>query len=85
MLSKTVFSTQDSTYPHSTRQVQEVMNKFGWEIFDYPPYSPERMLSDFHLPTTQNSFCRKTFKNTEEVKQDVNSWLRNRIQFSTIR
>ena len=32
-------------WPHSTYLLQE----FGWEVFNHPPYTPDLAPSDFHL------------------------------------
>ncbi|GBM55089.1 hypothetical protein AVEN_55973-1 [Araneus ventricosus] len=35
--------------PQTAASTQELLDQFGWEIFDHPPYSPDLAPSDFHL------------------------------------
>ncbi|GBM75771.1 hypothetical protein AVEN_7011-1 [Araneus ventricosus] len=42
--------SNDNARPHTAAAAtQEVLDKFGWEFFDYPPYSPDLATCDFHL------------------------------------
>jgi hypothetical protein len=36
--------------------MQDLFAKFGWEQFDYPPYSPDLAPSDFHMFLHLKSF-----------------------------
>jgi hypothetical protein len=35
---------------------QALLEHFNWELFDYPPYSPDLALSDYHLFTYLKSW-----------------------------
>jgi histone-lysine N-methyltransferase SETMAR len=49
MLSQGVVMIHDNTHPHTAAAMQNLITTFGWEQFDHPPYSPDLVLSDFHL------------------------------------
>ncbi|GBO22454.1 hypothetical protein AVEN_182624-1 [Araneus ventricosus] len=49
MLSERIVLHHDNGRPHTAAAIQELLDLFGWEIFDHPPYSPNLASSDFHL------------------------------------
>ncbi|GFV35689.1 histone-lysine N-methyltransferase SETMAR [Trichonephila clavipes] len=52
-------------------------NRFGWDVFDHPPYSPGLAPSDFHLFLHLKSFLAgKHFNNDKELKENVSNWLK---------
>ncbi|KAJ4426467.1 hypothetical protein ANN_27281 [Periplaneta americana] len=62
--------------PHTTVSTRELLDQFGWEISDHPPYSPDLAPSDFHLFTKLKDFLGGTrFGSDEELKKTVNTWL----------
>ncbi|KAJ4435485.1 hypothetical protein ANN_18101 [Periplaneta americana] len=62
--------------PHTAASTRELLDQFGWEIFDHPPYSPDLAPSDFHLFTKLKDFLGGTrFGSDEELKKIVNTWL----------
>ncbi|KAJ4431203.1 hypothetical protein ANN_19800 [Periplaneta americana] len=62
--------------PHTAASTRELLDQFGWEIFDHPPYSPDFAPSDFHLFTKLKDFLGGTrFGSDEELKKTVNTWL----------
>ncbi|KAJ4449394.1 hypothetical protein ANN_00793 [Periplaneta americana] len=62
--------------PHTAASTRELLDQFGWEIFDHPPYSPDLAPSDFHLFTKLKDFLGGTrFGSDEELKKTVNIWL----------
>ncbi|KAJ4432039.1 hypothetical protein ANN_20653, partial [Periplaneta americana] len=62
--------------PHTAASTRELLDQFGWEIFDHPPYSPDLAPSDFHLFTKLKDFLGGTrFGSDEELKKTVNTWL----------
>lgn len=51
--------------------------KFGWEIIDHPPYSPDVAPSDYHMfPALKKHLGGKKFHTDAEVQKEVNTWLR---------
>ena len=53
-----------------------VLQQFGWELFDHPPYSPDLAPSDFHLFLHLKKFLssRQHFHDDEELKTNVTRW-----------
>ncbi|KAJ4425610.1 hypothetical protein ANN_27806 [Periplaneta americana] len=76
MLSRGVVLLHDNARPHTAASTRELLDHFGWEIFDHPPYSPDLAPSDFHLLTKLKDFLGGThFGSDEELKKTVNTWL----------
>ena len=48
-LSRDVCLLHNTSPPHSTHVTTVLLEKFKWDIFDHPPYSPDLVSSDFHL------------------------------------
>lgn len=76
MLTKGVLLLHDNARPHAAVRTQNLIDSFGWDVIDHPPYSPDLAPSDFHL------FCHlkknlggKHFGNSDEVKVAVSKWL----------
>ncbi|KAJ4425552.1 hypothetical protein ANN_27747, partial [Periplaneta americana] len=66
----------ENARPHTAASTRELLDQFGWEIFDHPPYSPDLSPSDFHLFTKLTDFLGGTrFGSDEELKKTVNTWL----------
>ena len=54
----------------------DLLNRFGWEIFSHPPYSPDLAPSDYHLFSKLKEFLGgKQFAGDDELKDAVNRWL----------
>ncbi|GFU26070.1 histone-lysine N-methyltransferase SETMAR [Trichonephila clavipes] len=52
-------------------------NRFCWDLFDQPLYSPDLAPSDFHLFLHLKSFLAgKNFSNDKELKENVSNWLK---------
>ncbi|GBM62038.1 Histone-lysine N-methyltransferase SETMAR [Araneus ventricosus] len=49
MLSQGNVLLHDNARPHSAGVTQNLIQQFGWEQFDHPPYSPALSPSDYHL------------------------------------
>ncbi|KAJ4428840.1 hypothetical protein ANN_25833 [Periplaneta americana] len=61
--------------PHTAASTRELLDQFGWEIFDHPPYSPDLAPSDFHLFTKLKDFLGGTRFGSDEELKTVNTWL----------
>jgi histone-lysine N-methyltransferase SETMAR len=62
--------------PHAAARAQAILQEFGWEVFEYPAYSPDLAPSDFHfLPKLKEFLGGRRFKSDEEVKDAVKVWL----------
>ncbi|KAJ4433766.1 hypothetical protein ANN_16078 [Periplaneta americana] len=76
MLSRGVVLLHDNARLHTAASTRELLDQFGWEIFDHPPYSPDLALSDFRLFTKLKDFLGGTrFGSDEDLKKTVNTWL----------
>ncbi|GFV87716.1 histone-lysine N-methyltransferase SETMAR [Trichonephila clavipes] len=74
MLSKGVLLLHDNVRPHTFRMTRELIDSFGWEVWDHAPYIPDLALSDFPLfRDPKYSLGGKHFSYNEEVKAVVNS------------
>jgi histone-lysine N-methyltransferase SETMAR len=67
----------DNSTPHTARAIQEKIQELQWELFEYPPYSPDLAPTDYRLfgPLT-NYLGGKIFADDEEVETEVRKWLR---------
>ena len=55
---------------------RRTMERWGWEILEHPPYSPDLAPSDFHrFPNMKKHLRAKRFK-SHDVKPEVQTWLR---------
>nr|XP_042906765.1 uncharacterized protein LOC122271040 [Parasteatoda tepidariorum] len=73
MLTAGVVLLHDNARPHMTRRTTAVLTKFGSELFDHPPYSPDLDPSDFHVFLHLKKFLSsgERFGNDEELKTSV--------------
>jgi histone-lysine N-methyltransferase SETMAR len=53
---------------------QDLIMTFGWEQFDYPPYSPDLVPSDFHVFPHLKTFLGGRRFHDDEVKEALNTW-----------
>jgi histone-lysine N-methyltransferase SETMAR len=52
------------------------LEHFYWEFFDYPPYSPDLALSNYHVFThLKNWLGSQRFNNNEDLMEGVKTWL----------
>jgi hypothetical protein len=58
----------ESTWPHTAQQTQNLLQMFGQETSDHPPYSPDLAPSSFQLW----SHC---FTCDEDIKHATITWL----------
>jgi hypothetical protein len=42
------FAMHDNARPHTAARTQDLFQKFCWDMFDHPPYSPDLAPSNFH-------------------------------------
>jgi hypothetical protein len=76
LLSSGVMFLHDNACPHAAARTQAMLQEFGWEVFEYPAYSPDLALRDFHLfPKLKEFLGGRRFKSDEEVKDAVKGWL----------
>ena len=60
MSDKRALLFHDNARPHSAHATVNLLERWGWEILEHPPYSPDLAPSDFHLfpPHEKNIFVR---------------------------
>ncbi|GBN69554.1 Histone-lysine N-methyltransferase SETMAR [Araneus ventricosus] len=76
MLSGGIALLHDNARPHTAAATQELLDQFGCEIFDHPPYSPDLAPSDFHLfLKLKECLGRKQFGSDVELENAVTTWL----------
>ncbi|GBM93914.1 hypothetical protein AVEN_157695-1 [Araneus ventricosus] len=56
ILSGGIVLLHDNSRPHTAAATQELLDQFGWEIFDHLPYSPDLAPSDFHIFLKRKGF-----------------------------
>jgi transposase len=49
MLAAGVLILHDNVRPHASGAVSEILEKYGWQLFPHPPYSPDMSRPDFDL------------------------------------
>lgn len=77
-LTKGVCLHHDNARPHVSHQTTTLLNGFGWDIINHPPYSPDVAPSDYHLfPALKKHLGGRKFKSDEEVQKAVVGWLRD--------
>jgi len=58
-------------------RTRELLDHFGWEVFDNRPYSPDLALHDYHLfPKMKTWLATHSFDNDAELQAGVNEWLK---------
>jgi len=78
MLMSGVVLLHGNARPHTATCTQALLQKFCWDLFDHPPYSPDLAPSDFHLFSRMKVWlgtqclCVKT---NEELMDGVKDWL----------
>jgi hypothetical protein len=62
--------------PHTAEKTTKLLEKFGWENLDLPPYSPDLVSSDFHLFPKMKEFLGSIRMATDdEANETVTGWL----------
>jgi histone-lysine N-methyltransferase SETMAR len=71
MISRGVAMIPDNALPQTAAATQNLITTFGWEQFEYPPYSPDLAPSDFHLFLHRKSFLTGRQFHDDEIKEAV--------------
>jgi transposase len=80
MLTYGVVLIHDNTFPHTAARIRAQLEHFNWELFDYPPYSPDLIPSDYNLLTYQKNWLRsQRFNNNKELIEGVKTWLSSQV------
>ena len=77
-LTNGVILQHDNATPHTARQTQSWIEKYGWEILPHPPHSPDLAPSDFHLfGPLKRELAGKRFDDNDELVDHVRQWLQS--------
>jgi hypothetical protein len=75
MLTSSVVLLHDNVHPHRAACTQALLEHFDWELFYYPPYSPELATSNYHLIThLKNWLGSQYFNNNEKLMEGVKTF-----------
>jgi hypothetical protein len=70
-----------NVHPHTAAHTRALLEHFSWELFDYPSYSPDLTLSDYHLFTSpKNWLLSECFNSNEELMEGVRTWLSSQAE-----
>jgi hypothetical protein len=69
----------DNACPHSAAATQDLIATFGWEQFEYPPYSPDLVPRDFHAFLHLNNFLGGWRFYDNKVKEAINTWFASQV------
>jgi transposase len=76
MLTYGVLLLHDNALPRTAACTLALLDHLNWELFDYPPYSPDLAPSDYHLFAYLKNWLRsQRFNNNEELMEGVKTWL----------
>jgi histone-lysine N-methyltransferase SETMAR len=71
-----VLLLHDNARLHSATATMNVLNSWGWEILQHPPYSADLAPSDFHLfPKMKKHLRGHRFHSNEDVRNEIKKWL----------
>ncbi|GBL87308.1 Histone-lysine N-methyltransferase SETMAR [Araneus ventricosus] len=77
MLSSGIVLLHDNARPHTAVATTILLQRFGWEVFDHPPYSPDLAPSDFHLFAHMKYWLGgQIFATDNELQTSVQNWLK---------
>jgi histone-lysine N-methyltransferase SETMAR len=76
MLTSGVVLFHDNAGLHTAAHTGEMLEHFNWELFGYPPYSPDLALSNYRLfAYLKNWLGSQRFSSNEELMEVVKTWL----------
>jgi hypothetical protein len=77
MSDKRLLLVHEKARPHTAHATVKRLERWGWEILEQTTYNTDLTASDFHLfPNMQKHLRAKIFKSHDDVKQEVQTWLR---------
>lgn len=77
LLSSGVVLLHDNARPHTAAATGQLLDRFRWDIFDHPPYSPDLAPSDYHLfMHLKKWLALQRFGNDDELKNGVTKWFK---------
>jgi histone-lysine N-methyltransferase SETMAR len=77
LLERGAILLQDNATPHRHRDVQKLVQHWGWEVLAHPPYSPELALCDYWLLSRVKEHLRgKRFESEDDINTAVTASLK---------
>ena len=74
----------DNGSPHKSNVVKELLEGYGWEVLDHPPYLPDLPSPDFDLfPKLKEPLWGVRYDSLDELEYAVNAEVRH-INFSCL-
>jgi [histone H3]-lysine36 N-dimethyltransferase SETMAR len=75
LLTSGVIFLHDNATPHTANKTKDLLTKFGWDVLNHPPHSPDLAPSDFHLFLHLKRYLGgQRFDSDEEVIEAVSDW-----------
>jgi histone-lysine N-methyltransferase SETMAR len=72
LLERGAISLQDNATPHCHRGVQNLVQRWGWEVLAHPPYSPDLAPCDYWLFSCVEEHLRgKQFQSENDINTAV--------------
>jgi len=68
----------DNARLHTARATTDALETLKFEVLSHPPYSPDLAPSDFHFFPHLKRDLKGTYFTSDEVKQAVTSWIKQR-------
>ena len=79
MLSDGIILLHDNASSHTANLVRDKLQRFGWEILQHHPYSPDLFPCDFHIFGDLKKGIRGLrFHSDEELQEWVRLWIHQR-------
>jgi transposase len=76
MLTYCVALLHDDARQHTAARTRALLKHFSWELFDYPPYSPDLTPNYYHLFTYLKNWLESQHLNSnEDLMKGVKTWL----------
>ena len=73
-----ILLVHDNARPHTARTTIDVLETLKFEVLSHPSYSPDLAPSDFHFFPHLKRDLKGTHLTSDEVKQAVTSWIKQR-------
>ncbi|VVC28199.1 Ribonuclease H-like domain,Transposase, type 1 [Cinara cedri] len=75
LLTSGICLLHDKARPHTANVTKQLLDSFGCDVLNHPPYSPDLAPSDYHLFTSlKKHMGGKKCSTDEEVKGAVDKW-----------